>query len=85
MRSCQLNEMGVEKFVKMTLLTPLRNICEKFGREGKNPEEIASTPSGVFGWRNTLVVCGLKSGLVNIFETLSWFKDNGFRIALHKC
>ena len=38
----------------------MRNIFEKFGREGKNPGGVASTPPlGVFGWRNTLGVCGL--------------------------
>jgi len=38
----------------------MRNIFKKFGREGKNPGGVASTPPlGVFGWRNTLGVCGL--------------------------
>ena len=37
---------------------PMRNIFKKFGREGKI-QGVASTPLGVFGWRNTSGVWGL--------------------------
>ena len=38
---------------------PTRNIFKKFGREGKNLGGFHPPPLGVFGWRNTLGICGL--------------------------
>ena len=56
---------------------PLRNIFEKFGREGKNPGGVVSTPLGVFGWRNTLGICGLitqKTSIQHAFAQFSKYR-----------
>ena len=37
----------------------MRNFFKKFGREGRNPGGLYQPPLGVFGWRNTLGICGL--------------------------
>ena len=45
----------------------MRNIFKKFGREGKNPGGLHQPPLGVFGWRNTLCICGLTGNKETIF------------------
>ena len=52
---------------------PMRNIFKKFGREGKNPGGVASTPPlGVRRWIFTLGIWGLTTKILNnIFKKVN--------------
>ena len=52
----------------------MRNIFKQFGREGKNPGGcIHPPPPSVFGWRNTLGICGLSLQLKKrMVKSLLW-------------
>ena len=47
---------------------PMRNISIKFGREGKNPGGWYPPDLSVFGWRNTLGICGLTTKSLHSLE-----------------